>query len=314
MLSPLDTRTLRRRHVSGNPEGWNDSVVIVICGEAVVDLVPDPSVRTRYDARPGGSGANTAVALARLGTPVTMLARLSGDGFGRLLRHHLLDNAVDVSHAVAAAEPSSVAIATVAADGGADYRFLVNGTADWGWTETDLDSLPSDTAAVHGGSLALALPPGGAAVERMLGRARRDTTVSLDPNIRPGLIADMAAHRDTVERCVAAADLVKVSHEDLDALHPGVSAMDVVRRWARSGPRLVVLTDGELPGGARRRRRHDRRRRHLRRRTPRLVAPGRAAGWPACAAHRHRHRRRAAPCRPGGSDHVQPGRGRPAVP
>jgi fructokinase len=218
--------------------------VIVICGEAVVDLVPDPSVPTRYDARPGGSSANTAVALSRLGAPVSMLARLSGDGFGRLLRAHLVDNGVDVSHAVAAAQASSVAIASVGSDGGADYRFLVAGTADWGWTDDELGHLPADTLAVHSGSLALALAPGGAAVERLLHRMRTSATVSLDPNIRPSLIADMPRHRDTVERCVAAADVVKVSREDLDALHPGEAAMNVARRWARGGPALVVVTDG----------------------------------------------------------------------
>jgi fructokinase len=218
--------------------------VIVICSEAVVDLVPDPSVPSRYDARPGGSGANTAVALARLGTPVAMLARLSGDGFGQLLRCHLVDNDVDVSHAVAAPEPSSVAITSVGPDGGADYRFLVAGTADWGWTDGELANLPADTVGVHGGSLALALAPGGAAVERMLHRARDTATVSIDPNIRTSLIADLTTHRDTVERCVAGADLVKVSHEDLDALHPGEAATDVARRWARGGPALVVVTDG----------------------------------------------------------------------
>jgi fructokinase len=222
--------------------------VIVICGESLVDLVPDPSTASRYDARPGGSSANTAVALARLGAPVSMLARLSGDGFGNLLHAHLLDNGIDVSRAVAATEPSSVAIATVGPDGAAAYRFLVAGTADWGWTDAELGDLPKGTLAVHGGSLALALAPGGAAVERMLVRARDSSTVSLDPNIRTALIADLAAHRDTIERCVAAADLVKVSREDLDALHPGERALDVARRWARTGPALIVVTDG--PGGS----------------------------------------------------------------
>jgi fructokinase len=145
---------------------------------------------------------------------------------------------------VTAAEPSSVAITSVGPDGGADYRFLVAGTADWAWTDEELARLPADTVAVHGGSLALALAPGNAAVQRMLHRMRADATISLDPNIRASLIPDLATHRETVERCVGAADIVKVSREDLDVLHPGEAAMDVVRRWARSGPALVVVTDG----------------------------------------------------------------------
>jgi fructokinase len=219
-------------------------VVITVCGEALVDLVPDPVTPSRYDAKPGGGPANTAVAIARLGSPVAMLARLSRDGFGHLLRAHLVSNGVDVSHAVAADEPSSIAVAVLADDGSADYRFLVAGTADWGWTDAELDNVPSDTVAIHSGSVALAIAPGGAALERWLTRARPSWTVSLDPNIRPAMIADLRAHREVVERCVAAADIVKVSAEDLSALHPGERADDVARRWARSGPAVVVRTDG----------------------------------------------------------------------
>lgn len=211
-----------------------------------MDLVADPDADLKYDVRPGGGPANTAIAIARLGTPVSMLARLSRDGFGQLLRANLVSNGVDVSRAVDAVEPSSVAIATVARDGSADYRFLVTGTADWGWTDAELADLPDGTVAVHSGSLALALAPGGAAVERLLTQANRSWTVSLDPNIRPALIADLKAHRDVVERCVAAADIVKVSREDLDALHPGEGATEVARRWARAGPAVVVVTDGRV--------------------------------------------------------------------
>ena len=102
--------------------------MIAVCGEAIVDLLP--SGPTSYEVTPGGSPANTAVALARLGVPVTMLARLSGDDFGRLLRRHLIDNGVDLARAVAAQEPSCLAVVTRGVDGAASYRFLLEGAAD----------------------------------------------------------------------------------------------------------------------------------------------------------------------------------------
>jgi fructokinase len=43
---------------------------------------------------------------------------------------------------------------------------------------------------------------------------------------------------------VLLADVVKVSREDLAALHPDERGFDVARRWVRSGPALVVVTDG----------------------------------------------------------------------
>ena len=63
--------------------------MIAVCGEALVDLVPVGSSGREYAALAGGSPANTALALARLGVPAQLLARLSQDGPGRLLREHL---------------------------------------------------------------------------------------------------------------------------------------------------------------------------------------------------------------------------------
>lgn len=148
--------------------------MIAVCGEALVDLVPTGT--WTYTALPGGSPANTAVALSRLGVPTQLLARLSSDLSGQLLRSHLLANGVDLSRAVAADEPSSIALVELAADGSASYRFLLDGTADWQWTPAELRDLAPDVLAVHAGSLALARVP---ELEAFLGRA--SCTVSIDP-------------------------------------------------------------------------------------------------------------------------------------
>jgi fructokinase len=220
--------------------------VIVVCGESLVDLVPT-GTGTTFEAMPGGSPANTAVALARLGVPVLMLARLSDDAFGRLLREHLAANGVDLSRAVRAAERSSLAIVSRAADGSAAYRFDLAGTADWQWTAAELPTLPASVVAVHTGSLALATQPGGQVIEGFLAAARTGATVSIDPNLRPGLMS--ATTREDVERWLRLADVVKVSNDDLTLLYPGAAPAEVARRWATMGPDLVVVTlaaDGAL--------------------------------------------------------------------
>jgi fructokinase len=210
--------------------------VIAVCGEAIVDLLPVSA--TSYEARPGGSPANTAVALARLGVPVTMLARLSNDGFGDLLRDHLAANGVDLSYAVKATEPSGLAVVTRDAAGTASYRFLLDGAPDWQWTDAELDVLPTSVVAVHSGSLALAAAP---AIERFLERSRDQCTISIDPNLRPSSV-DSA--RAAVPRWLRLADVVKVSIEDLQLLDPDEDPMTVAQRWGRSGPVLVLVTTG----------------------------------------------------------------------
>ncbi|MDQ1682025.1 MAG: fructokinase, partial [Frankiaceae bacterium] len=96
--------------------------MIIVCGEALIDLVPDDATGARYTAIPGGSPANAAVALARLDIPTALLARLSGDSFGRRLRAHLEANGVDLSLAVVAPEATSLAIVDLDERGGASYR------------------------------------------------------------------------------------------------------------------------------------------------------------------------------------------------
>jgi fructokinase len=213
--------------------------VIAVCGEAIVDLVPVGE--TAYEAKPGGSPANTAVALARLGCPVTMLARLSVDGFGVLLREHLARNGVDLTHAIRAGEPSSLAIVDPGVNGDVAYRFVIDGTVDWQWTDDELSALPSHVVAVHTGSLALAQAT---AIERFLHRLRGEVTISIDPNLRSPVMPPVDQARQAVARWLRLADVFKASAADVELLHPGADPTDVARDWSTAGPAIVVVTAG----------------------------------------------------------------------
>jgi fructokinase len=210
--------------------------VIAVCGEAIVDLLP--SGPTTYRATPGGSPANTAVAIARLGVPVMMLARLSTDDFGRLLRTHLETNGVDLAQAVDAPEPSGLAVVTRDAAGAATYRFLLEDAADWHWTDAELGPLPEAVVALHAGSLALATTP---AVERFLERSHDACTISIDPNLRPSTLEHT---RHALPRWLQLADIVKASTDDIALLHPEQDPVHVAERWSDLGPSVVLVTAG----------------------------------------------------------------------
>lgn len=217
---------------------------VAVAGEALIDLVPAGGPDD-YRAAPGGSPANVAVGLARLGVPARMLARLADDPFGRRLRAHLATNGVDLSHAVAASEPTSLAIVSVGERGSVEYDFRVTGTADWNWRDDELaGALDGELVALHTGSLAMTMPPGADALLRLVERARPRVTISYDPNCRPLLMGAPDVVRPRVERLVALADVVKVSADDLEWLLPGRSLEEVVTGWLALGPALVVITLG----------------------------------------------------------------------
>jgi fructokinase len=225
--------------------------VLTVLGELVVDLIPDRSAGTgpegtapRFVARPGGNALNVAVAAGRLGQPVRLMARFGRGPLAGNLRRHAELSGVDLDGAVDSTDPVSLAVVGLSPDGSADYGFHVLGAADWQWTDAELAAgWSADSQAVHVGSIA-------GLVARL--RAGGTALVSVDPNIRPVLaegFGNTAADvRRRLDRLVAAADVVKVSAEDLAWLEPGTSDLDdAARRWAERGPAVVLLTDGGAP-------------------------------------------------------------------
>ncbi|MEU0114726.1 carbohydrate kinase [Streptomyces bobili] len=224
---------------------------ITVVGECVADAFTEPANASNELALrvlPGGGPANTAVALARLGSRARFLARLSGDVFGRLFRAHLEASGVDLADAVPAAEPSTLAVAELDAAGQAAFSFHAQNTADWQWTSDELARADlSETVCVHTGSLALVREPGGAMVEEFLAAAAPRATISIDPNVRP-LLVRPDAYRARLARWCGLADILRLSEDDLELLLPGTPPEQACDIWHAAGVRLVVITLGA--GGA----------------------------------------------------------------
>jgi fructokinase len=212
------------------------AAVITVVGEALVDLIGSADGRT-FTAHPGGSPANVALGLARLGEPVILGTRLGTDLFGAMITDHLTSDGVVVRTLPAATADTSIAFAATDARGGATYDFRV------AW---DITGLPAELGrCLHTGSLATMVEPGASVVEHAMATARaRGVTVSLDPNVRPSLAGTPAQERARIERQVGLADVVKVSDEDIGWLYSDAAPVDVAAGWLALGPMIVVVTMG----------------------------------------------------------------------
>lgn len=232
--------------------------MIVVAGENVVDLVPEPAEgAARYRATLGGGPANIAVALARLGRPVAMAARLGADAFGAQLAARLEAAGVRTDHLVWSRQSSTLAVVSLDGGGSARYDFWLTGAADYGWTAGELPAPDAGIDAIVLGSLAAFLPPGADALRDWAAAARRTGVVALDPNLRPEALRAVLPGATTpdglpeaalrrLDELVGVADVVKASDEDLAAAAPGRDPERVAAEWlARpDGPALVVLTRG----------------------------------------------------------------------
>ncbi|MDQ8702764.1 carbohydrate kinase [Streptomyces sp. LHD-70] len=221
--------------------------MIVVAGEALIDLVPaGPAAEDELPAllpKRGGGPYNTAVALGRLGSPVAFCSRLSTDHFGTALLGGLAADGVDTSLVQRGDEPTTLAVAHVAADGSASYSFHVEGAADRLFALPA--ALPEATRAVSFGTCSLVLEPGASAYEALLRReSERGTFTALDPNIRAGLIADPDAYRDRFRAWLPYVSLLKLSEEDAVWLAQSDDLVAAAKGWLGLGPSAVVLTRG----------------------------------------------------------------------
>lgn len=207
----------------------------LVIGEALVDVVKRTDGTTA--AHPGGSPANVAIGLARLGREAELLTSLGDDANGAMVRDHITASGARLVPCTPAAM-TSVATANLDAAGVATYDF------DLEWAVA-ADAAPSPAPIVaHTGSIAAVLDPGADAVVELLRASRETATITYDPNARPALMGESADARARIERCIALSDVVKVSDEDLEWLAPGEEPLEVAAAWRGLGPAIVVVTRG----------------------------------------------------------------------
>ena len=219
--------------------------MIVVAGDALADLVGDAEFR--YQALPGGSCFNVAMALGRLGYEVGFASPLSTDALGRLLSRTLTESGVRILMPDAVPESTPLAVVSLDAAGRPSYAFYRDNTADRTVQGKTLDAaLPPAPSLMHIGSITLYEP---ADSEHWLAGALaakdRGALISLDPNLRAGFIADMEDYRRRLTRIVGVADIVKVSDEDLEIIFPGTETTAAFTRLlGQHQPALAVLTLG----------------------------------------------------------------------
>ncbi|MFC7960966.1 carbohydrate kinase family protein [Rhodococcoides kroppenstedtii] len=216
-------------------------MTILVCGEALVDLVPQDGGPT-LAPRLGGGPFNVAVALGRLGSDVQFLSRISTDPFGRDLVAWLEASHVGLDVLQRGPELTTLALTTLGSDGSAEYSFYAEGTADRLVEEPA--TIPESVTAASFGTLSLLYEPGASVYAALLARLHDDGVVTmLDPNIRPAAMTDGDGYRLRFRGWLPSVDVLKVSVEDAAWLAEGPSGTTPAD-WLAAGVTAVVITRG----------------------------------------------------------------------
>jgi sugar/nucleoside kinase (ribokinase family) len=231
---------------------------VLVLGDANVDVVirlPDRASGTPdlTHATPqlygGGSAANVAVALARLGVGVTMVGAVGDDGYGRWARDDLLREGVDVRGVCLIPDAfTPVVIALIDLDGerliyvwpseGGAHLFLEAETIDRA-------SIPS-ASWLHTTGMCLRGEPARDAVLYGMELARKaGLTVSLDLNLRPETWGLDETTRRTFERAIELSDVVFGNAEEEIVPLAGVGPAEAAAQALCGGKRIVVARRGD---------------------------------------------------------------------
>ena len=219
--------------------------MVVTYGEALVDLIEQPD--GSFAAMLGGSVCNFTLAVARQEMAATYLNPLSIDSFGLRFGHYLGAAGVHLATARRSALPTSLAVVTLDAHKVPSYAFHRAQVAD---RDLSLDqacaALPPALSLFHTGGLALVPDDLPTTLGVAAAAAGKGALVSIDANLRPLAVRDLAGYAAGVRRALALAHLVKVSEEDLQYL--GFKETDPVAAartlFDGTAVQLVALTLG----------------------------------------------------------------------
>ena len=214
------------------PAHRSDHVLVI--GESLIDIVHKGEHSIEVV---GGSPANVALGLGRLGSSPRLLTALGSDDRGRRIATQLESCGVTIDPASWSLSRTSTAAARIDPAGGASYEFDIE------WVLREPIQLRA-ARFVHLGSIGAFLAPGADAITTFLETIHGQALVTFDPNIRPALVGSHASALARVEHLAARADVVKLSDEDASWLWPGASTDKVLDHLLECGATIAALTLG----------------------------------------------------------------------
>ena len=217
---------------------------ILVFGESLIDLIQTgqngAAGNPTYEACPGGSPFNAALALARQGNDVGYACPLSTDPYGDLLHGRLTE--FGAAYAYPARVDAATSLAVVSFNEGQPaYQFYRDGVADRSMTAAALRDLPLPAWAQIGG---LSMCPNSDSafwLDHMAWMTGQGVKLSVDPNVRAAFIEDMPTYISRVKDLCQLAEIVKLSDEDAETLFPGEDAIEALHAL---GVPLVAFTRG----------------------------------------------------------------------
>ena len=220
--------------------------MILCCGESLIDMIPEQTVKDKngYVPYPVDAIFNNAIGIGRLKCRVELMSCISTDIFDQQLMAELSASNVNTSNAILSDRPTTLAFVQLI-DSLASYLFYDENSAGRMITVEDMPHRLDNITAFLFAGVSLHCDPGADTYVQFAGTHANVSFVMVDPNICPSFVSNEPLFRDHMKRMFRLADIVNVSYQDFNWFFPGLESTETkVAKLQKLGPALVILTCG----------------------------------------------------------------------
>jgi fructokinase len=223
---------------------------LLAVGETLIDFISDLEVDRLREAETfrrylGGSPANIAVNVAKLGGRSAIISKTGIGAFGQFAKSELRRFGVLTDYLVMDHRVHTSIVFVARTTGTPDFEALRAGDAQLQPTEVPRESIRR-ARVVHASSFALSREPCRSAVRKAFALAHEyGKTISLDPNYSPLIWPNQEEAKEVIAELYALTDITKPSLDDARRLFgEGLSPEAYIERFHDLGPGTVILTMG----------------------------------------------------------------------
>lgn len=223
---------------------------VVTVGETLVDFISIEEtdwLRNAFTFRKyqGGSPANIAVYVGKLGGRAAVISKTGIGAFGQFLKAELRRSGVMTDYLVMDHRVHTTVIFVSRTKHTPDFEAFRSGDYQLELKEVDEEAIRR-AKVVHASTFALSRQPCRSAVERAFQLAQEQgKIISLDPNYSPQIWPEYQEAKEVLARMLGYATLTKPSLDDATRIFGrGKEPEEYIARFHEMGPDVVVFTMG----------------------------------------------------------------------
>ncbi|HPD42437.1 MAG: carbohydrate kinase [Anaerolineae bacterium] len=223
---------------------------LLVIGETLIDFISVEETESLLEATTfqrfaGGSPANIAANVAKLGGQAAVISKTGIDAFGQFLKAELSRAGVQTQYMVMDHRVRTSIIFVSRTRGTPDFEPFRD--ADFRLEPREIsEEAIARAKVVHASMWPLSREPARSAVEKAFMLAQEQgKLISLDPNYSPRIWPDTREAREVIRHMMGYTTLTKPSLDDARRLFgEGQSPEHYIARFHEMGPRVVVFTMG----------------------------------------------------------------------